>query len=98
MIAIREHEEGWQVPIWAQPGARKEGILGVQNGSLKVAVTAPADQGRANKALVELLRAVLQVKRSQVELLKGDRSRHKVLLIRGLSREELEKRLGMLSN
>ena len=81
------------MPVRAQPGARKNAVLGEQNGALKLVVTAPADQGKANKALVELLREVLGLKRSQVELLKGDNSRDKRFFIRGLELAELQNRL-----
>ena len=93
MIAITEHPEGCVLPIRAQPGARKAGILGEQAGALKVAVTAPPEDGRANKALVELLREALDLKRSQVELLSGPTSREKRFLIRGLGKKELEDRV-----
>ncbi len=43
----------------AEPGARKAGVQGEQNGALKVAVTAPPEDGRANQALVEVLREAL---------------------------------------
>jgi uncharacterized protein (TIGR00251 family) len=89
MIAITEHAEGCILPVRAQPGARKAGVMGEQAQALKVAVTAPPDQGRANKALVELLREVLGLKRSQVELLSGETSRDKRFLIR-LGKAELE--------
>jgi uncharacterized protein len=93
MIAITEHPEGCVLPVRAQPGARKAGILGEQAGALKVAVTAPPADGRANKALVEALREALGLKRSQVELLSGPTSREKRFLIRGLGKKELEDRV-----
>jgi uncharacterized protein (TIGR00251 family) len=96
MIAVTEHAEGYILPVRAQPGARRPGILGEQAGALKVAVTAPPEDGRANKALVEALREALGVKRSQVELLSGQTSRDKRFLIRGLSRADLEARLAGL--
>jgi len=98
VILLQQHVEGWIVPVRAQPGARKNGILGEQNGALKLAVTAPADQGKANKAVLELLRDVLGLKRSQIELLKGDKSREKRFLIRGLALAELQSRLTGLLN
>ena len=67
--------------------------MGEQAGSLKVAVNAPAEDGRANKALIEVLRDALALKRSQVELLSGATSRDKRFLIRGLSKAELAGRL-----
>src|SRR5205085_3463049 len=86
---LAEHPEGCVLPVRAQPGARKAGVKGEQNGALKLAVTAPPEDGRANAALVELLRDLLALKRSQVELIAGMTSREKKFLIRGVSREEL---------
>jgi uncharacterized protein len=98
MIALQQHAEGVILPVRAQPGARKNAILGEQNGALKLAVTAPADQGKANKALVELLAEILSLKRSQIELLKGEKSREKRFLIRGLNLADLKERLATLIN
>jgi uncharacterized protein len=61
-----------------------------QAGALKVAVTAPAEDGRANQALTELLREWLGLKRSQVELVGGATSRNKQFLIRDVMPEELQ--------
>ena len=93
MIAVTEHAEGLVLPVRAQPGARRNGVQGEQAGALKVAVTAPPQDGRANKALAQALREALGVKRSQVELLSGETSRDKRFLIRGLTKTELEARL-----
>ena len=96
MIAVTEHAEGCVLPVRAQPGARRAGVQGERAGSLKIAVTAPPEDGRANQALVEVLRKALGVKRSQVELIGGQTSRDKRFLIRGLTRAELESRLAEL--
>jgi uncharacterized protein (TIGR00251 family) len=90
MIAITEHAEGCILPVHAQPRARKAGILGEHAGALKVAVTAPPEDGRANEALVELLAKKLGLKRSQVTLLSGQTSREKRFLIEGVRKRELE--------
>jgi uncharacterized protein (TIGR00251 family) len=96
MIAITDHPEGCLLPVRAQPGARKTSVLGEQAGALKVAVTAPPEDGRANKALAEALREALGLKRSQVELVSGETSRDKRFLIRGLGRAVLQSRIGAL--
>jgi uncharacterized protein (TIGR00251 family) len=96
MIQISEHAEGLVLAVRAQPGARRAGVQGEQNGALKVAVTAPPEDGRANQALLAELRDALGVKRSQVELIGGQTSRDKRFLIRGLGRAELESRLAAL--
>ncbi|HEX3152449.1 MAG TPA: DUF167 domain-containing protein [Gemmataceae bacterium] len=89
MIAITEHPEGCVLAVRAQPGARKAGVMGEQAGALKIAVTAPPEDGRANQALTELLRDWLGLKRSQVELASGTTQRNKQFLIRGVSPAEL---------
>jgi uncharacterized protein (TIGR00251 family) len=98
MIALIDHAEGVVLPVRAQPGARKAGVLGELAGALKVAVTAPPEDGRANKALVETLREALGVKRSQVKLLSGTTSREKRFLIRGVSKAELAERVAAVLN
>jgi len=90
---IAAHAEGWIVPVRAQPGARKNGVTGEHAGALKVAVTAAPEQGKANKAILEVLRDALGLKRSQIEQLSGETSRDKRFLIRELSREELAARI-----
>jgi uncharacterized protein (TIGR00251 family) len=96
MIALTDHAEGLILPVRAQPGAKRTGVQGEQNGALKVAVTAPPQEGRANEALIEALRDALELKRSQVELVGGATGRDKRVLIRGVTRAELAARLAKL--
>jgi hypothetical protein len=96
MISLTDHSEGLILPVRAQPGARKVGVLGEHAGALKIAVTAPPQDGRANQALVVALRELLQLKRSQIDLIAGEISRDKKFLIRGLTREELAVRIAAL--
>lgn len=93
MIEPTAHAEGCVIAVRAQPGARRNAVVGEQNGSLKVAVTAPADRGRANKALEEMLAAALGLKKSQVELIGGATSRDKRFLLRGVTVEQVRARL-----
>jgi uncharacterized protein (TIGR00251 family) len=88
-ITISPHADGATLSVRAQPGARRNAVLGEQAGALKVAVAAPPEDGRANAALTELLRDWLGLKRSQVELIGGATSRNKTVLVRGLTAEGL---------
>lgn len=63
--------------VKAQPGARKSGPAGAWNGMLKVAVTAPAQDGRANEDLARVIADVFGLRRSCVQLVSGARSREK---------------------
>src|SRR5262249_39106191 len=93
MVTLTEHPDGWIIRVRAMPGARRAGVQGEQSGALKVAVHAPAQDGRANKALVETLREALGLKRSQIELVSGATSREKTMLIRGVTKAELKMRI-----
>lgn len=88
-VTITPHPEGAVLAVRAQPGAKRNAVVGVHGGALKVAATAPPEDGRANAALVELLRDWLGLKRSAVELVGGHTSRNKSVLVRGLTAEEL---------
>ncbi|WP_020470686.1 DUF167 domain-containing protein [Zavarzinella formosa] len=94
MIEINPHSEGCVLPVRAQPGARKNAVTGEQAGALKVSVTAPPEDGRANAAITDLLRDWLSLKRSQVELLTGPTNRNKAFLIRGVGVEDLRGMIG----
>lgn len=96
MIALTAHDEGVLLPVRAQPGARRSGVQGVHGSALKVAVQAPPEDGRANEALVEVLRRALGLKRSQVELVSGATSREKVFLLRGITMSEATSRINEL--
>jgi uncharacterized protein (TIGR00251 family) len=96
MINLTEHAEGCVLPVRAQPGARKNAIVGEHGGALKIAVTAPPDRGKANKALVELLSEALGVKRGQIELLSGMTSHDKRFLIRSVAASEIQSRVSAI--
>ena len=93
MIALEPHPEGVVLPVKAQPGARKSEFKGEHGGALKIAVTQVAERGQANKALVELLSKRLRIAKSRIELLAGETSSQKRLLLRGISVDELRRKL-----
>ncbi|MCY2934005.1 MAG: DUF167 domain-containing protein [Planctomycetota bacterium] len=89
-IEIRPTSEGASMAVRAQPGAKHEKIVGTHDGALKVAVTAPPDDGRANLALARFLAKTFGCKANQVELLQGKTDRRKVFHFRGFSVESLQ--------
>ncbi len=80
-------------PVWVKPKAGRNQVIGLREGALHVALNAPPVEGRANEALARFLSEVLEVRQSQVAIVSGERSRHKVVRISGLSPEELRRRL-----
>ncbi len=71
-------------------------VKGEQAGALKIAVAAPPVDGKANAAVIEFLADLLAIKRGQIEIIAGETSRDKRLLIRGLDHEELQTKLTAL--
>ena len=71
-----------KINIKVIPGAKKN-LMKEENGSCKVYLTAPALEGRANRALVEFLAAYFGVKKGQIEIIKGLKSRNKTVNILG---------------
>lgn len=92
-VTVTAHASGATIAVRAQPGARKSGVVGEWNGMLKVAVSSPPEDGRANAALVEVLREFFDLPRSRVELLTGASNRNKVILLHGLTASEVESRI-----
>jgi len=90
---VRATPEGATLKVRVAPGARRERIVGVHGDALMVAVAAPPEKGRANDAVIRLLAKALGVPPAQVVVARGGTSRDKVLLFRGLSPEELRRRI-----
>ena len=66
-------------------GAKKEKLLKQEDGSYKAYIRAPAIEGKANKALINLLLQSFQVKKHQVSIIKGLKSHHKTINIEGIT-------------
>ena len=84
MVHLQRNAAGTILPVRAQPGARRNAVLGEHDGALRVAVTAAPDKGKANQAIVELLSSAFGIPKSAVELVGGASSRQKRFLLRGV--------------
>jgi len=87
-------EEAITLKIHLLPRASRDEIVGMHGDAVKVRVTAPPIEGKANKALKGFIAKKLQLPSSQVEIIAGQHSREKLLHITGISRAEVEKALG----
>ena len=85
--------EGALLPVRVQPRARRNEVVGWQGAALRVRVTAPPTDGRANQAVVELLAAVLGLPRASIALVSGAASRDKLLRVERHSLADLRARL-----
>lgn len=94
MLPLNATENGVQFPVRAQPKASRGRVVGCLGGRLKVAVTAAPVEGKANRAVEEVLAEALGVRRSAVSVVGGLGSRDKTVRVAGLSAEETRRRLG----
>jgi uncharacterized protein len=95
LIPLHEFGGGLTFAVRVHPRAKKNAITGEVGGALKVSLTAPPIDGKANTACVEFFAKLLKVPRSSVTIASGQTSRQKVIRISGLSAEEVRKRIGM---
>ena len=79
--------------VRVQPRARREEIVGMHDGVLVVRVSAPALEGRANRALCKLLADHLGVAPSRVSVLRGEHARDKLVRILDIEQSEMQARL-----
>ena len=80
--------EGVIVNLRVQPGARKTDWAGLYGQELKVMVQSPPVEGAANQSCITFLAHWFGVRRSHVILLKGEKSRSKVFLVKGLTLDQ----------
>ncbi|HEY4380537.1 MAG TPA: DUF167 domain-containing protein [Acidobacteriaceae bacterium] len=88
-ITLRETPEGCVVPVRVHPGAKRNAIAGAHDGAVKISLTTPPTDGRANEALIAFVAELLRVPRRQVTLLTGATSRSKTLRVAGKSAAEV---------
>jgi uncharacterized protein len=84
MPFLKRTSTGCQLAVRVQPGASRSEVAGLHGAELKVRVKAPPVEGKANEALLECLAKLFRVKRSECELLRGEKSRSKTVFVRGL--------------
>ena len=95
-IEIIQKDTGLILPVRAQPGAKRNCMVGEHGGALKVAVQAPPEDGKANDAITDLLRKSFGISKQQIELLSGHTSRDKKFLITGITLEQLQAKITAL--
>lgn len=75
------------------PGASSSAVVGWLGETLKIRVSAPADKGRANKAVESMISGILRLPGANVRIVAGKTSAYKVIEISGLSSAEVLQRI-----
>ena len=95
MFAIRETDEGVWFAVKVHPRAKRNAITGELGDALKVSLTTPPVEGRANEACIEFFAKLLKVPRSSVTIASGQTSRNKVIHVAGLTAEQVRLRIAI---
>lgn len=93
MLDLHDTSSGCDLAVRVQPNARRNALAGLHDQSLKVALAAPAVDGKANRALVEFLASVAGIARSRLAIVRGEKSRSKTVRFEGLDARSLLERL-----
>ena len=90
------HDSGGVITfaIKVHPRAQRNVITGELGDALKVSLTTPPIDGRANEACSEFFAKLLKVPRSSITIASGQSSRNKVMRVAGLTADEVRQRLG----
>lgn len=94
-LFLKETSQGLEIRVHAAPGAKRSGIRGLHGRSLKISIAAPPEDGRANKKLINFLAELLGVAKRDLSLIRGDTSREKVILAKGISASDAQAKLAL---
>jgi len=93
VIPVQESAKGVSFAVKVQPRARKNAVIGVVGHALKLALTAPPIEGRANEAVIEFFAELFEIPRVSVTIASGVTGRNKVVRITGMTRQAVAGRL-----
>ena len=93
MIHVHESGGGVTFALKVHPRARKNAITGEVGNALKLSLTTPPVEGRANEACIEFFAKLLKVPRSSVTIAAGQSSRNKVIRVAGVTGQYVRDRL-----
>ena len=88
---FHDSKTGGALHIRVQPGSRKNEIVEIlADGTIKIRISAPALEGKANHALIEFLSQLLKVKQSSIEIVAGLRTKDKLVSITNITIDQIE--------
>jgi uncharacterized protein (TIGR00251 family) len=90
MVDIRETEHGIVLQVHVVPRSAKCEVAGIQGDALKLKITAPPVEGQANAECIRFLSDILGIKKKQVRILGGHKSKRKTVAIEGVGRKDIE--------
>jgi len=90
---FHEEKNGITFRVRVTPRASGNAIAGLTEGALRVRISAPPVEGRANKALLEYLAGFFGVPEHRLQILRGESGREKTIRVEGIGKAAAAKRL-----
>jgi len=92
---LRVTSQGVEISVKVVPGASRNRVAGLMGNSLKIALSAPPEKGKANQNVVDLLAKTLGIKRNAIDIVAGHTQPMKTVLVTGITADEIHARLGV---
>jgi uncharacterized protein (TIGR00251 family) len=87
---LQVRKEGIVLSVQVQPGAKKSELIGpTPDNFLKIKIAAPAVENKANEKLISFLSDYLDVRKSEIEIIHGQASRRKKILVKAIPQEQV---------
>ena len=93
MVEITEKDGAVTFRLRVQPRAARDEVAGEHNGAIKLRISAPPVEGRANDACRRLIAKLVGVSPSRVEIIAGESSKDKVIRVHNVTAERIRARL-----
>jgi hypothetical protein len=94
-FTVRDTAHGAQFALKVQPRASRTAIAGLIGDAVKLAITAPPVDGKANQAVIEFLSDLFRVPKSSIVIVSGETGRNKLIAVRSLTAEQVLKALNL---
>jgi len=92
-LIVSEKADGCILKCWIQPRSSRNAVVGIHGDAVKIALTAPPVDGKANKELLKFLAKYLKLSKSSIQIVAGDSSRSKTILIVDIKKDVIIKKL-----
>ncbi len=92
---IKETEDGVVIEVMVQPRASRDQIVGLHGDAIKIRLTAPPAEGKANAALIAFLSKKLGVPKSSITILRGKAGRRKSITVSGITLSDARRILNL---
>ena len=90
-LIVSENSDGCILKCWIQPRSSRNAVVGVHGNAIKIALTAPPVDGKANKELIKFLAKYFKLPKNSIQIIAGNSSRNKTIFMAGIDKDTIRK-------